>query len=165
MSLAKFVTIRHNYGLRESQIEDILIDNPYLLRDHYESLKRQVKFRDKTRADIIFYGTPVLVVELKRVTLQTGDVDQIVGYMTNLRAEGFSNVVGLLVGSDYDEELHEKIDSTGLTIATKRLGIDIPTELQKCSKCDRFCGTNHSKCPYCGHKGMRYWDSAEGKLV
>lgn len=161
----KFVAIRHNHQLSESQIEDILIDNPYLLRENYESLKRQVKFRDKTRADIVFYGSPVLVVELKKTRLESEDVGQIAGYVRNLEAQGHKEVSGLLVGLDYSPELEKEVEGTDLPIEMKRLGIDIPTELQKCTRCDRFCGTDRKKCPHCGFRQLRYWDTAEGSLV
>lgn len=163
--MVKYVSVRHDYSMNEYEIEDILIDNPYLIRKDYHSVTRQVKFRDRTRADIIFYGDPVLVVELKRGTLMSKNVTQIEGYMNNLKEEGYNDVEGELVGTDFGPEVTNRILELALPITIKRLGIDIPTDLQKCSKCDQYSGTNNSRCPYCGSRRLRYWDPVEGKLV
>src|SRR5919109_1711669 len=109
-------------GLLERELEDILYQHPYLIKENFREAKRQISFEDKTRLDIAFFFEDVIyVIELKKDILSTSTVDQIIGYIENLQKKHGKITRGIIIGKKpaSEENLINYINQKGFTIGIK----------------------------------------------
>ncbi len=140
-------------GLLERELEDILYQHPYLIKEDFIKGRRQIQFEDNTRLDIAFFFEDVIyVIELKKDILSISTVDQIIGYIENLQKENGKAAKGIIIGKKpTDKEgLNNYINHKGYAIEIEYFDVYISTIYKLCKECRRVNYLNQKKCKYCG---------------
>ncbi|KJU83651.1 protein belonging to Uncharacterized protein family UPF0286 [Candidatus Magnetobacterium bavaricum] len=149
---------------KEKHIVSLLYHNPYLIIEENDLIiekKTEVFLESVGRADIIFtLEGAIYIVEVKKGTLKTRVVDQVIRYIDVFKADGHKDVRGIIVGK-------QPPDSSKLTayleakntyrIKPLFLEHDIPIQCKRCSKCNRINFANAHKCRWCGEVLMKIW--------
>ncbi|MGG1400177.1 endonuclease NucS domain-containing protein [Bacillus salipaludis] len=87
------------YILSEKEFEDILVLHPELIEEGLALLQRQGQLKER-RTDLIFKDreNQLLLIELKRDSIEKEHVHQIVDYIERLKTLNHLNVRGMLIG-------------------------------------------------------------------
>lgn len=100
------LTTEDIYHLREKDIEDLLCNDPKLLGEDLNYIKRQKGFEDKSILDILLRDDKgYVIVEIKKGLINQDVYSQVKGYVKNLKLEKPGEEVrGIIVCRGFDSE-------------------------------------------------------------
>jgi hypothetical protein len=162
----------------EKHLEESLCAYPELIEDslfgirqgmdvlgpNYANLRRQDLMPNGRIADMVFVEeSRITVAEIKKGPLKTREhsgieedvVDQICDYLNQSRIKypGRGQYKGFIIGTGIADrfKLRQKIDCSGETIIPLIFGMDIPSTIKICPRCNRAVGYFTEIC-VCGTK-------------
>ncbi|KJU85058.1 protein belonging to Uncharacterized protein family UPF0286, partial [Candidatus Magnetobacterium bavaricum] len=147
--------------INEIKIVNTIFNHPYLINEEccQATKQKELYLGCAGRADIVFTLTNcTYVIEIKRLTLSTKDVNQLIAYIDHLRTNNnIKEIRGVIVGKKpyNDKKLYTLTnyvkEKAAYSINLLYIDIDIPMLNKQCSNLNwkRISHVEAYRCSYC----------------
>lgn len=150
MSVSKIIRRERS----ERAIEDKLFTYPYLISPELTQVTRRQKILPSgKRLDLAFdLAEKIVVVEIKRKQADLSALQQLRGYLLELKKKEKKHTEGILVARTFTEKCLKTVDRKKKILSCKQLGPDIPLEIVICDYCRMARSRFLERCPKDGSR-------------